>query len=88
MAHPKDFTPLRRQPPSAGEASVAMAIAAPLTRTHSLAKLATQRPSSPIRRSTLSPKARTAGISSGSNSPASMAASGSRPRDVPLHWKK
>ena len=76
------------QPPSVGDASVAMAIAAFFTRTDSLAKLATQRPSEPIRRRTFSPNARTAGTSSGGKSPASTAASGSRPREVPLHWKK
>ena len=88
MAQPNDLTPLISQPPSAGDASVAMAMAASFTRTDSLAKLATQRPSAPMRLSTFSEKARTAGASSSENSPASMAASGSRAREVPLHWKK
>ena len=87
MEQPNDLTPLISHPPSVGEASVVMVMAACLDRTDSLAKLATQRPCSPIRRSTRSPNERASGTSSGANSPASMAASGSRPRDEPLHWK-
>nr|BFE78289.1 hypothetical protein GCM10020093_008900 [Planobispora longispora] len=60
---------------------------APELFTDSEAKLASQTPSA-IRVSTFSANARTAGISSSPNSPASIASSGSSPREALVLWKK